>query len=262
MLQKEMPPARGISEAQHTENTRNQRWSRDELILAFALYMTNPSSPPGKDSKEVRELSALLRLVGKQLGVPRGTNYRNSNGVYMKMMNFRRFDPAFIGSGKVGLSRGNKDEEVVWRDFAHDNAKLGKVAFAIRAAVELPPNEQPPVTDDDEMAEAPEGRLLSRLHRFRERNRKLVERRKAKTLQRVGHLSCEVCEFDFQQRYGDRGKGFIEAHHTKPIETLTDGSKTKLEDLALVCSNCHRMIHATRPWLTIDELKAVLIVMP
>jgi hypothetical protein len=49
-----------------------------------------------------------------------------------------------------------------------------------------------------------------------------------------------------------------EAHHTKPVETLVEGSKTKLEDLALLCANCHRMVHATRPWLTVNGLRHLL----
>jgi 5-methylcytosine-specific restriction protein A len=57
---------------------------------------------------------------------------------------------------------------------------------------------------------------------------------------------------------GLRGKGFIEAHHTKPVETLVESSKTKLEDLALLCANCHRMVHAARPWLSIEALQKLL----
>jgi 5-methylcytosine-specific restriction protein A len=147
---------------------------------------------------------------------------------------------------------------LVWKEFAHDQARLAKVTAAIKATVQLAPEDQPSLGDEDDIAEADEGRILTRLHRSRERSRKLVEQRKAKALAQHGHLKCEVCEFDFEQRYGERGKGFIEAHHTKPIHTLAQGSKTKLEDLALVCSNCHRMIHAVRPWLTVDELRALL----
>jgi 5-methylcytosine-specific restriction protein A len=28
--------------------------------------------------------------------------------------------------------------------------------------------------------------------------------------------------------------------------------------LELVCSNCHRMIHRRRPWLTIEQLRSIL----
>jgi predicted HNH restriction endonuclease len=228
---------------------------KGELILALELYMRNPASPPGKANIEVQELSATLNKLGAALGFKENTKFRNANGVYMKMMNFRRFDPEYTASGKVGLTRGNKDEEEVWREFAHDKERLRKVASAIRQAITLPSNEG---LSEDEIVEAEEGRLLTRLHRTRERSRRLVERRKLRALKEHGHLRCEACSFDFEERYGARGKGFIEAHHTKAVETLVEGSKTKLEDLALLCANCHRMIHATRPWLTIDGLRELI----
>jgi 5-methylcytosine-specific restriction protein A len=62
----------------------------------------------------------------------------------------------------------------------------------------------------------------------------------------------------YEDRYGVRGRGFIEVHHLRPLHTLKPGTKTKLQDLALVCANCHRMIHARRPWLTLNELKALI----
>jgi 5-methylcytosine-specific restriction protein A len=161
-------------------------------------------------------------------------------------------------SGKVGLTRGNKDEESVWREFAHDKDRLVKVANAIRQAIIVSRSEDVEELEDDGVAEAHEGRLLTRLHRTRERSRKLVEQRKLKALKEHGRLCCETCSFDFEERYGTRGKGFIEAHHTKPVETLVEGSKTKLEDLALLCANCHRMVHSTRPWLSIAELRELI----
>jgi hypothetical protein len=54
----------------------------------------------------------LSRLLN-QLTVTIGTgspDFRNPNGVYMKLMNFRRFDPIYQAQGKSGLTRGNKLE--------------------------------------------------------------------------------------------------------------------------------------------------------
>jgi hypothetical protein len=51
---------------------------------------------------------------------------------------------------------------------------------------------------------------------------------------------------DFSERYGDLGKEFIEAHHLRPIATLEEGVPVKYDvaaDFAVLCSNCHRMIH-------------------
>src|SRR3984893_18625196 len=94
--------------------------------------------------------------------------------------------------------------------------------------------------EEDGVAEAEEGRILTRLHRSRERSRELIEK-KAFMLKLHGGLKCEACSFDFKATYGPRGARFIEAHHIKPVHTLILGSKTRLEDLALLCSNCPRM---------------------
>jgi hypothetical protein len=106
-----------------------------------------------------------------------------------------------------------------------------------------------------EETEFPEGRVLYRMHRFRERNSRLTERAKAAALRRDGRLACQVCGFDFYATYGDVGNQFIECHHTIPVSELTAGMKTKLADIALVCPNCHRMLHRHRPWLSLAELR-------
>ncbi|MPR06503.1 HNH endonuclease [Microvirga tunisiensis] len=236
---------------------RNPSWSRDELILALDLYMRNPSSPPGKSSDEVLSLSSLLNTLGR-LNAGHGQEYRNPNGVYMKMMNFRRFDPLFTAAGKVGLTRGGREEEAVWHEFAHDQERLAQVAQAIRTAAESNMEGASQTSGDGDGAEAEEGRILTRLHRFRERRPELVAQKKASVLAASGRLSCEVCNFDFEEKYGERGRGFIEAHHLKPLHTLSEATKTSLGDLALLCANCHRMIHSAQPWLSPDELRQIL----
>ena len=62
----------------------------------------------------------------------------------------------------------------------------------------------------------------------------------------------------FGDHYGQHGEGFIECHHTRPAHTLKPGDKTKISDLRLLCANCHRMIHAKRQWLSIEQLIAIL----
>ncbi len=112
------------------------------------------------------------------------------------------------------------------------------------------------VTDQEEL-HFPEGRGSYRLHRQIERNSQLVKAAKAKAKQE-GRLYCWVCAFDFAKRYGERGNGFIEAHHTIPVSQLGKNSMTSVEDLAMVCSNCHRMLHRT-PWLSLEKLSALCI---
>ncbi|WP_370543518.1 HNH endonuclease [Herbaspirillum sp. Sphag64] len=47
-------------------------------------------------------------------------------------------------------------------------------------------------------------------------------------------------------------------YHTKPVHTLKEGDTTKLEDLALLCANCHRVVHSSRRWRTLDEVRAAV----
>ena len=60
-------------------------------------------------------------------------------------------------------------------------------------------------------------------------------------------------------KFGDRGRSIIERHHIRPLRTLIDGDKTRVDDLALVCANCHRPIHGGRPWLTLEDLRLSLV---
>lgn len=96
-------------------------------------------------------------------------------------------------------------------------------------------------------------------HFRRERNPHIVAEKKAQVLKVSGKLKCEVCTFDFSEKYGDLGYGFCEAHHKKPLSDANREIETKLEDLAILCSNCHRMIHRTKPMMSINEFKKLLL---
>ncbi|MDD4855688.1 MAG: HNH endonuclease [Sulfuricurvum sp.] len=76
-----------------------------------------------------------------------------------------------------------------------------------------------------------------------------------------GRIKCKACCFDFEEFYGDYGKGFIEIHHQKPVFMFDESELEKtienaLENVIPICPNCHRMIHKTRAVpLTFDEIK-------
>ena len=232
---------------------RNPTWSRDELILAFDVYMRHRPIIPGDRHPDVLELSTLLRDLAEQTQSLSSATFRNANGVAMKLQNFRRLDPDQNGKG---LRAGGSGEQEVWSLFEQAPQRLTASAAAIRAAVLAGDLEQVPFEFDGREAE--EGRVLTRLHAFRERDPRIVKRRKEQALLRDGRLACEVCAFDFGLAYGARGEGYIECHHLRPVCELAPGDRTRMEDLALLCANCHRIIHAARPWLTLDELKALV----
>ena len=77
-------------------------------------------------------------------------------------------------------------------------------------------------------------------------------------MKRDGKLICEVCTLNFADRYGKHGAGYIEVHHLTPIAKLGTGAKTRLSDLALVCANCHRMLHRGKRLLSLSELRRIM----
>jgi hypothetical protein len=104
---------------------------------------------------------------------------------------------------------------------------------------------------------SPEGKRQQVIHQKRERDPKVIKSAKNNRLLSAGKLTCDACSFNFSNIYGERGANFIEAHHKKPIHKLDGNEKTRLEDLDLVCSNCHRMLHKN-PYMSIQELRLLL----
>jgi transposase-like protein len=114
------------------------------------------------------------------------------------------------------------------------------------------------MVDADQGYEAEEwqGKLVQ--HFRRERDRHIVELKKADAFRCCGKLQCEVCDFVFTDLYGALGEGFIECHHTKQLATIQEGERTRLEDLAIVCANCHRILHKSTTTLTVAKLRKIV----
>ncbi|MED3882822.1 HNH endonuclease [Priestia megaterium] len=73
-----------------------------------------------------------------------------------------------------------------------------------------------------------------------------------------GRLFCEACSFDFIKAYGSLGEGFIEGHYKTPISQLKIETRNRVEDIVLLCANCHSMIHRKKECLTVEGLKELL----
>lgn len=69
-------------------------------------------------------------------------------------------------------------------------------------------------------------------------------------------ISCRVCDFNFEETYGEVGKDFIHVHHIRPVANI--GKKYTIDpikDLIPVCPNCHSMLHTETPPMGITDLK-------
>ncbi len=76
-------------------------------------------------------------------------------------------------------------------------------------------------------------------------------------------VTCIVCGFNFQAKFGPIGKGFIHIHHLKPIAKQSgEHVVNPTTDLRPVCPNCHAMLHVSDPPLTIEELVEIVSAQP
>ncbi|MFW6002578.1 MAG: HNH endonuclease [archaeon] len=100
--------------------------------------------------------------------------------------------------------------------------------------------------DEDRIVE--EGKIQYTQNKTRKRSAKLRSVAIEHFKNNEGKLKCSICGFDFEEKYGELGKDFIEIHHVKPIYSYSDEDTKQLlskilDKLMPVCSNCHRMIH-------------------
>lgn len=239
-----------------TASQRNKAWSRDELILALDVYFDIKPATPLPQNPDVVGLSKFLRTIAFRESEKISDNFRSPASIVMKLMNFRNFDPNYKGKG---LSSVGRTDRTVWNEFSADPTSLKRLGNAIRAGYRLFSSAKERAELDDEIEEAMEGNILTRIHISRERNPRLVRAKKNKVLREIGSLSCEVCGFNFERKYGARGQGYIECHHIRPLHTVMRRTSTRLADLAVVCANCHRMLHSSRPWPTISQLRSELV---
>ncbi|AYZ13724.1 HNH endonuclease [Chryseobacterium arthrosphaerae] len=81
---------------------------------------------------------------------------------------------------------------------------------------------------------------------------------RSKCIEHFGAV-CKVCDFDFEQKYGVLGKGFIHVHHILDLSLIKKEYEVDFKkDLVPVCPNCHTMLHKRKPALQIDELRKLL----
>lgn len=97
-----------------------------------------------------------------------------------------------------------------------------------------------------------------RWHKRAERSRSLV--RKAKEFHGT---RCQVpsCGKELSEIYGELAAGYIEAHHLTPFASL-EGRPTDLDpktDFAVVCPDCHRMIHRRSDPYSLEEISAQIL---
>jgi len=237
---------------------RSAPWTQDEVIVAADMVCGNDWRDLRRDDPRVLALSRLLRSLPGNAAAAEDPAFRSAGSVSRKAADIATAHPDYPGASTKG---GVTTRQVV-ESFVRDPAAMSRIAAVIRAQWEeavatgrdpLDLGRDPDAPENGDAGVA-EGGVVLAMHLRRERDRGLRERKIRAVLQAHGALSCEVCGFDFGRTYGDVGAGYIEVHHVVPLHA-SGQTTTRLADLAVVCSNCHRMIHRRTPWLTPSELR-------
>ena len=83
-----------------------ERWTREELILAFGLYCRIPFKKTKANNPAVIELAKLLK--------------RSPASIARKLGNFGSFDPELLRQEVVGLLHASKLDREIWDEFHND----------------------------------------------------------------------------------------------------------------------------------------------
>ena len=154
--------------------------------------------------------------------------------------------PTFFEYTPRGSGRRLSDEEAIslkqaWQDLLEQSPSLSGDEAGVR------------VTGGETVPEGAVSR--AEVNRY-ERSRWA----RAECLRHYGH-ECQVCGLDFEEHYGELGKGFMHVHHVTPMHEIAANPDYRLDpvdDLRPVCPNCHAMLHRHKDrTLTVEELRDI-----
>lgn len=186
---------------------------------------------PGKCSIDCRDRSLVLDYGGENKA------FNEKVGWYIGKM---RFDFSDKDNTKI--------KSIKWMDEDQRNYQQIDVSWFVRLDE----------FESDDPRPIEEGGFKFVVHRRIERASGLREK-KIKSAKRSGHLKCEACDLIFDALYGNNGESACEVHHRIPLSisgSRKSTMKDKLEELAVLCASCHRVIHRTS--LSVEELRMCL----
>jgi 5-methylcytosine-specific restriction enzyme A len=191
-------------------------WTRDEIILAYALAESNGWRQVYDTDPRAKELSLLLQSSAIH-PLPRHPDFRNPAGVGQKTRNIVDHYPGHQGP----RSNGNRLDKEVLDEYRADPAGMRAMAERIRGLLTTTQADSSDLPDLDPIdLPAGEGGVALRAHLQRERDPKLRRRKLADTKRRGHPIACEACGFDFGQAYGVHGELMTRMGHSSTRAAL------------------------------------------
>lgn len=234
-----------------TDGRGNPPWTRDEIILALDLFFDEGMVALSDTHPKVIALSDQLRRFPGNEDRSSNPKFRNPAGVSFKLSNL-----ASIATGR-GFANGSSADRAVWSQFESRPQRVKDVAaLIVKYAADVPLS----ADDGQDEEEFPEGRVFTGIHRRIERNRKLriklIRERRETNL-----LRCDACLAANPTDDSRLDDAIFDAHHLIPL-SAQGSTKTRLVDVALLCANCHRLIHrliaTSGRWPTVEDVRNAL----
>ncbi|MBU6234908.1 MAG: HNH endonuclease [Alphaproteobacteria bacterium] len=232
----------------------------DRVLLTF--WFTDISEENGKIFREMNMRVRATKIFQKGAKRKRAENYDaalryaydNRLPVYIALC--IRDPKSKDASSAKSLKRvlDTKTWAVVSYDHQTGDARIERGANPNNELMDIISAE----VDFDDDADAHEGQKqkIYVTHRKRE-SRLRIDKIRQHLARNGGRLACEVpkCGFDFFKIYGEAGRDFAHVHHIDPLYNSPDeGRKVTLDDLAIVCANCHAIIHRKGGCLPMHDL--------
>lgn len=104
-----------------------------------------------------------------------------------------------------------------------------------------------------------EGRAEGKIRRYYTTTYERIPKYREAAIRANHGYVCKCCGFDFEKKYGELGREFIEVHHVVPLAGKKECVVPDVaNDLVCLCPNCHRMIHRKKDngdIYNVDDLK-------
>lgn len=98
-------------------------WTREETILALALYCKIPFGRINKTNPQIVQVAESIN--------------RTPSALAMKMCNFGRFDPELSNRGVSGLQHGSQLDKEIWEEFHQDMESLYNEVKKVAASTDI-----------------------------------------------------------------------------------------------------------------------------
>jgi hypothetical protein len=169
----------------------------------------------------------------------------SGSGKLIDSSQYKGFENRKIGGEYIGAA---------WRlALSDDLSSFRKFMSIVIPRVIEPESEKKTIIEDDSKVYAEGSKydvVLSKYERSAAARKKCIEH---------SGVSCFCCGFNFEEKYGSIGEGFIHIHHIVPLEDIGDSYIVNpIKDLIPLCPNCHAMAHKRKPPFTVLELQELL----